>query len=185
MTRLTLEWHLRGLINGPTDPEYEVVGTEEVAGKSFDVTEKVKEGSYTTGFTQESGVFCDALEIPASQVLASDDPVKCLDAIAHDPTRRMQERSDAAWLLDKHIWPESPDNQVNGVIAAKRDDIDVREWTDAGMVGRKIGPMCKPIRCKHSACMEGECLADPDILRDEGIAVCMACGTEQPIPEYP
>lgn len=184
MTRLTLEWHLRGIIEGPTASQDEIVGYEEVVGKEYPIREQVDDGSYTTGFTQESGRFCDAYDVPAWEALNSDDPVQYLDAVAHDPLRRFQERNDAATLLNYHIWPESPDT-TNTFANAERDDIDVSEWINAGMTAKSIGPTYFPMRCVKSGCMEGECLADPDILRDEGVPVCMVCGTEQPIPDYP
>lgn len=159
MTRLTLEWHLRAIRDGVPDE------------------------AYTTGWP-EDGRTCDAFHIPVYEVLRSDDPVRYLDAIAHDPTRPLDERNDAAALLDHHIWPESP-REGNVFSNAERDDIDVSEWIEAGMTNMRIGPTYFPMRCVSDDCMEGECLADWDILREEDRAVCMVCGTEQPIPEYP
>lgn len=160
MSRLTLEWHLRGIMEG------------------------VPGGAYSTGWPSD-GRTCDAFDVPASEALRSDDPVAYLDAVSHDPIRRHQERYDAAQLLDHHIWPDSPKSDENGVIACERDDIDISEWLDAEMVGRSVGPTYFAMRCVNSDCMEGECLADPDTLRDEGKAVCMLCGTQQPEPVYP
>lgn len=149
MTRLTLEWHLRSIIDGSAP-----------------------------------------LDVPAWEALHSDDPVAFLDAVAHDPTRRMQERYDAAQLMNEHIWPDSPDIGPLGRSESlcghcDRPDIDFSEWVDAGMTGRHVGPTYFAMRCVQPDCTEGECLSDPDTLRDEDRAVCMACGAEQPIPEYP
>lgn len=160
MTRLTLEYHLRAIVQG------------------------VPDGAYTTGFPSDGRV-CDAYDVPAHAALHSDDPVAFLDAVAHDPIRRYQERHDAAELLNHHIWPDSPKSNENGVIPAERDDIDVSEWLEAGMVRESIGPTYFAMRCVQDECMEGECLADPDTLRDEGRAECMVCGTQQPEPQYP
>lgn len=198
MTRLTLEWHLRGIVEGTT--EAEVVRLDITPGSHYkrrewsitkryygDPTDEERKrvyeegaeaGSYTTGFTQESGDFCDAYDVPAWEALNSRDPVRFLDAVAHDPFRRAQERHDSAALLNYHIWPDSP-RDTNQFADARRDDIDVREWT----ARKGVGPTYFSMRCKE--CLEGECLADPDIHRDEGRAVCMTCGTEQPVPEYP
>lgn len=165
MTRLTLEWHLRTIRDG------------------------VAEGAYETGWP-EDGRVCDAYTVQAHEALQSDDTVAYLDAVAHDPIRRHQERYDAARLLDYHIWPDSPDagtlGRADGLLGhADRPDIDVSEWVDAGMVAQRIGPMYFAMSCVNPSCTEGECLADPDTLRDEGTPVCMVCGTEQPEPEYP
>jgi len=184
MSRLTLEWHLRGIVEGTTDIEREVVGYEESVGKRWPIREVVDEGSYTTGFTRDSGHFCDVSEVPVRRALAAEDTVAFLDTLAHDPTKRFQVRNDAAWLLDKHIWPDSP-RHTNSIHNAEREDITVAEWSDAGLVRTNIGPTYLPPRCVNPDCSEGECLADPDALRDDGSAVCMVCGTEQPIPEYP
>lgn len=193
MTRLTLEWHLRGIIGGTTDPECVQVNVEwsnafEKFRPSMWTEEdprpsrEYRDGSYTTGFERENGRFCDALDVPAREALASGDPVRFLDAVAHDPRRRFQERNDAAWLLDKHIWPDSP-RAGTDLADIERADIDLGEWYDAGMVRQTHPPIYLPMKCAE--CREEECLFDPDILRDEDRAVCMTCGTEQPIPEYP
>lgn len=198
MTRLTLEWHLRGIIEGTTegvlvrqDMEWDEfldrwnrTGERYYTDPSTDDFEQydsqAEAGSCTTGFTQESGAFCDVYDVPTLQALNSGDPVRYLDAVAHDPTRRFQQRHDAAELLDRHIYPESPTSHENGVIPAERDDVDVSEWT----VRRSVGPTYLPMRCANPDCTEGECLADPNVLRDEGRAECMVCGTEQVIPDY-
>ena len=197
MTRLTLEWHLRGIIEGTTEPECVRVDIEydNVLERHWPTTYYYADphvegnaeqrgqheaGSYTTGFTQESGDFCDVFEVPARRALNSGDPVRFLDAIANDPTRSYQQRHDAAQLLNYHIWPEAP-KSPESESALSRDDIDVREWS----VRRSIEPKYFSARCVSESCREGECLADPDVLRDEGRPVCMACGTEQPVPAYP
>ena len=204
MSRLTLEWHLRGIVEGTVeavcvrqDIEWcdllerwnrtgkRYYADPSVEGNTEQNPSQADAGSYTTGFTQESGDFCSAFDVPAHEALNSGDPVAFLDAVAHDPIRPFQERNDAATLLDYHIWPESPKSNANGVIDANRDDVDVSEWLDAGMTAKSVGPTYFPMRCANPDCMEGECLADPDTLRDEGIPVCMVCGTEQPVPEYP
>lgn len=159
MTRLTLEYHLRAIRDG------------------------VPDDAYTTGLPSDGRV-CNAYDVQAGEALRADDTVAYLDAVAHDPIKPFQERNDAAALLDYHIWPESP-RSTNSFHNADRDDIDVSEWIDAGMTRTNIGPTCFPMRCVNPDCNEGECLADPDTLRDEGTAVCMLCGTEQPMPEYP
>lgn len=158
MTRLTLRWHLRGIAEGAED------------------------GAHTTGFPKD-GRFCDAYDVPASRALRADDTVSFLDALAHDPTRRYVVRVDAASLLDEHVWPESPCSQ-NSFANAEREDVDVAEWHDAGFVRKSIGPTYLLPRCVNPSCTEAECLADPDVLRDEGVAQCMVCMTEQPIPSY-
>lgn len=204
MTRLTLEWHLRGLIHGATSAEqvrldigpgshrksrewhvrqrYYGDPTDEARKRVYDAAAAAN--GYTTGFTQASGEFCDALDVPARQALESGDPVAYLDAVAHDPTRRHQERHDAAQLLGYHIWPEPP-RSTNSVTDAERDDVSVDEWHEAGMRRPHVGPTYLPMRCVSDDCMEGECLADWDVLAETGRAECMVCGTEQPIPEYP
>lgn len=203
MTRLTLKWHLRGIVEGTVEavcvrqdiePD-EALGGWKKTGKRYYADPHVEgnteqrsqadAGSYTTGFTQESGDFCDVFEVSARRALDAEDTVKFLDAVAHDPSRCHQERYDAAQLLDYHIWPDSPKSHENGVISAERDDIEVSEWLDAGMNGTDVGPTYFAMRCVQDGCMEGECLADPDTLRDEGRSVCMVCGTQQPEPVYP
>ena len=136
--------------------------------------------SYTTGFVQDSGEFCDVFSVRAYTALQADDTVQYLDCVAHDPTKRFQERSDAAQLLSWHIWPDPSDSQ-NEFELLDRNDIELSEWD------RRIknDPMCLPMECVNNECTEGECLSDLDTLREEERAVCMVCGTEQPIPEYP
>lgn len=191
MSRLTLEWHLRGIIEGTTEDECIRVDIEwsDALDEFRPVQRYYDAGSYTTGFA-EDGRFCDAFDVPARKALNADDTVAFLDTVAHDPVRPLQERHDAAQLLDHHIWPDPPDagplGRGNGLAGhADRTDIDVSEWVDAGMTGKNIGPTYFAMKCVNDACTEAECLADPDVLRDEGRAECMVCGTEQPIPEYP
>lgn len=203
MTRLTLEWHLRGIIEGTVEaecvrhdiepgvgdrhwPTTQYYADPTVEGNREQVPSQAEAGSYTTGFTQESGDFCDTFDVPAHKALNSDDPVKFLDAVAHDPVRPPQQRFDAAALLNEHIWPDAPRNShSNSFALIERDDIDYEAWIESGMTRRTDPPMYFAMECVNSTCKEGECLADPDTLRDEGIAVCMICGTEQPEPEYP
>lgn len=167
MTRLTLEWHLRGIIEGTTDGACVRADIEYGPGDRYWATKRYytdpstndfqeydsqsKADSYTTGFRQDCGEFCDVIDVPARDALNSDDPVTFLDAVANDPARRAQERNDAAWLLSRHIWPD--------------------------------GELCHALRC--DTCLEGECLCDPDVLRDYDRVVCMTCGTEQSRPAYP
>lgn len=200
MTRLTLEYHLRGILQGTVsavcvrqdiEPD-EALGGWKKTGRRYyadphvegnrEQRSQAEAGSYTTGFTQESGDFCDVFDVPAREALESGDPVAYLDAVAQDPHRRYQERYDAATLLDYHIWPDDPRSHANGVIDAERDDIDVSEWLEAGMTRGSSG-------CYFSAscerCGEGECLSDPDCHARLGIPVCMTCGLIQPEPQYP
>lgn len=200
MTRLTLQYHLRGIKEGTTEPQcvrQEIQPDSVLSGwrkvkryytdpstEGFDEYEsRAKASSYTTGFTQDSGEFCDCFDVRAGKALSADDTVVYLNNIANDPTVRYQRRYDAAQLLDYHIWPDSPSTSVRG-LPAERSDIDVSEWLDAGMTGRTIGPTCMPLECANDRCTEGECLADPDVLRDTGQAECMVCGTKQTIPTY-
>lgn len=163
MSRLTLEWHLKAIMEG------------------------VPDDAYSTEFPQ-NGRVCTAFDVPAGEALRSTDTVAFLDAVAQDPVRPFQERNDAAELLNHHIWPESPDAGTLGRSESllghcDRSDIDFNEWTESNMTGRKIGPTYFSLSCPE--CLEGECLADPDILKSEGEAVCMTCGTEQTVPDYP
>ena len=204
MTRLTLHWHLRGIVEGTTVAECVRVDLDHYSewsdrwwpGQRY-YTDPNVEGykqhesqsaanSYTTGFRQDCGEFCDAFSIRAHEALHAEDTVKYLDAVAHDPTKRHQERYDAAQLLDYHIWPDSPDaGSLGRGLQADRHDIDVREFLDAGMGRRSVGPTYMAMRCVNPDCSEGECLCDWDTLRDENRAECMVCGTEQPRPQYP
>lgn len=200
MTRLTLEWHLRGIIEGTTEPVCVRQDIEYGVGERYWPTKKyyadpntednreqrsqAEAGSYTTGFTQDSGDFCDAFDVPALKALNADDTVAYLDAVAHDPVKRFQERYDVAALLDYHIWPDSR-SVTNPFHDVTREDIDVSEWIYAGMTGQSIGPTYFAMDCANPNCMEGECLSDIDKLRETGVSICSVCGTEQPVPEYP
>lgn len=190
MSRLTLEWHLRGIRDGTTEPILvrqdiepdNILGGWKKTGRRY-YTDPTVEGyeqstqagasSYTTGFTQESGDFCDCFDIDVSRALRTDDTVRYLDKILNDPTVRYQTRYDAAQLLNHHIWPESPMNDDR--IPVRRDDIDSSEWKTR----RRIGPMVHPSSCVNPECSEVECLVDPDTLRETGQVKCMVCGTEQ------
>lgn len=159
MSRLTLYWHLRAIQEG--------VPTE----------------AYSTGFPTDGRV-CTAFTIHTGEAFGSGDIVAYLDAVANDPIRPFQERVDAAALLSHHIWPDAP-RDTNPFSDVERDDVDVTEWIDAGFTRTGLDPSCFSMRCVNDGCQEGECLADPDVLRDEGRPVCMVCGTEQPLPDYP
>lgn len=201
MTRLTLEYHLRGIEQGTTNVDCvrqdiepdEVLGGWKKTGERY-YTDPTTEGyeqydsqaeaaSYTTGFTQQSGDFCDCFTVHAQKALNSHDTVAYLDAVANDPTVRYQRRIDATRLLELHILPAAPMNTTRE-IPVDRDDINVNEWVDAGMTTRTINPTYRSVGCVSTDCQEVECLADPDILRETGRAECMVCGTQQPIPSY-
>lgn len=192
MSRLTLHWHLRGIIEGTTEPTSRVTNADRVKVEDGDdivipKSRSFDDGSYTTGFTQDSGRFCTALDVPAYKALQADDAVAFLDRVAHDPVRPFQERHDAAQLLHWHIWPDAPSAGTLGrntslIGQASRQDITFSEWLDADMVRSSIAPRYAPLQC--AGCTNSETLADPDVLRRTGRAVCMACGTEQEIPQY-
>lgn len=201
MSRLTLEWHLRGIRDGTTEPECvrkeiepdEILGGWDRTGSRYytdpsvegyeEYDSQARASSYTTGFTQENGEFCDCFDVDAHRALQADDTVVYLDMVTNDPTVRYQRRHDAAQLLNHHIWPE-PRTIQEGGIPVERDDIEVSEWIDKGMTGRTVGPMVHPVTCENPRCGEGECLADPDVLRDTGRAECMVCGTVQSTPNF-
>lgn len=158
MTRLTLEYHLRAIRDGTTDE------------------------AYSTGFPLDGRV-CTAYDVPASKALRSPDVVRYLDAVAQDPHRHYQERTDAASLLNHHIWPDNPDAGTLGRSESllghtDRPDINFSEWNT-----RRARNTYSPAFCER--CEEGECLSDPDCHRTLGIAVCMSCGLIQPVPDYP
>lgn len=196
MSRLTLYWHLRGIVEGVTNPECVRVDLKTYFGgrwwpetryytdptvegyRQYESTAKAD--SYTAPFDQDCGEFCDALSIRAYKALHADDTVQYLDNVAHDPTKRFQERGDAAQLLSWHIYPDAP-RVRNDFEVLERDDIDPSEWDRR----TNYTPLCLPMECVNDDCTEGECLADPNTLRDEDRAVCMVCGTEQPMPMYP
>lgn len=164
MSRLTLEWHLRAIRDG------------------------VPDRAASTGFPTD-GRTCDSYTVSAGKALRSSDPVAFLEAVANDPIKPLVERTDAASLLNHHIWPDSPDagtlGRADGLAGhTDRPDIDFREWIDADLV-RSNRPMYLSMDCANPKCTEGECLADPDVLRDDGVPVCMVCGTEQSTPTYP
>lgn len=158
MTRLTLEYHLRAIKEGTTDE------------------------AYSTGFPLDGRV-CTAYDVPASKALRSPDVVRFLDAVAQDPHRRYQERTDAAQLLDHHIWPDDPDAGTLGRSESllghtDRPDIDFSEWDTRSASNTYLSASCE-------RCGEGECLSDPDCHRTLGTPVCMTCGLIQPEPQYP
>jgi len=162
MTRLTLEWHLRAIRDGTEDE------------------------AYATGFPLDGRV-CTAFDVRAGEALRSSDTVQYLDAVAQDPFKTPQERWDAASLLNHHIWPDDPDagnlSRSTSLLGhTDREDIDFEEWTEAGMTNVSSGNYFS-IRCDR--CLEGECLADPDIHARLGIPVCMTCGLIQPKARYP
>lgn len=183
MTRLTLRWHLRGIVEGTTepvcvrvdldpekpwdDPKYEDWGRLR-AGVRYYADPYVEDNreqreyhdanSYTTGFTQESGDFCDAFTQPmARRALRADDAVAYLDGVAHDPTAPPDWRNDAAWLLSHHVIPEASENK------GKTDGYPVSYWST--------------VRCPE--CYEGEVFhIDPPT----GETTC-PCGTVMKPPD--
>jgi hypothetical protein len=200
MTVLTLEYHLRGIVRGTTNPECvrQDISPDQHTSNAWDRTgnryytdpttdgyeqydSQIEASSYTTGFSQQSGEFCDCFAVHAQEALNSDDTVAHLDIVANDPTVRYQRRIDAAQLLEFHIWPDAPMSDIRS-LPANREDIVIGEWIDAGMTTQKISPTYRSLGCVNSDCQEIECLADIDLLRETGRAECMACGTEQPIP---
>lgn len=179
MTRLTLEWHLRGIVAGTVEPECVRVDLDDYSeyserwwpGKRYYADPHVEDndeqrsqagaGSYTTGFDQMSGAFCDAYsESMARQALNSSDPVAYLDAVAHDPAKPMDWRFDAAELLSHHIVPlsDKPDGDLK---------FPETYWS--------------PAKCPE--CLNEETLFDVD--RPDAPCRCTVCDRPMPQPEYP
>jgi hypothetical protein len=207
MTRLTLEWHLRGIVEGVVNPVcvrqdikpddqlggWDKTGTRYYADPHVENNREQRTqagaSSYTTGFTQSSGDFCDAFEVPAREALDASDTVRFLHGVCKDPVRGFQERADAARLLTIHIWPNEPNNTGLRVadghtIHATRDDIDFSEWFEKGLVRTQHKPRCEPLKCPN--CRNEENFWDFDPV-DEGTAhepeIRCNCGWEPPEPE--
>lgn len=83
MTKLTLQWHLRAITNG------------------------VPENAFSTDVGQnapQNGFVCDAFPTRLARLaLESEDSVKYLDTVAHDPSIPFNWRASAEQLLSSHV----------------------------------------------------------------------------------
>ena len=162
MNTVRLEYHLRCIAEGTTDE------------------------AYASGFPRDGRV-CTAFAVPARKALESSDTVAYLVCRARDPVVSVTERCDAARLLSAYVWPDAANSGVcgrgDGLVMPSRDDVTCSEWVESGCVRSRVPESCSVLRCTE--CGEGECLAEPSVLKERGVAACMRCGAEHPQPEYP
>lgn len=160
MTELTLRWHLRGIVEGVTEPTTEVVGYETDAAGEWPIREETDPGSYSTGFPDD-GRFCDAYDRSlAVEALDAPDVVAFLDAVAHDPARPAEWRFAAVELLSHHVMPrdDSPDGSPT---------LPVSYWS--------------AVECPE--CHEQEVLFDP--AQPDDPCRCPGCDVSISQPDYP
>lgn len=118
--------------------------------------------------------------------LRSADPVRYLDAVAHDPAASFDARNEAADLLSRHVYPDAPDAGTLGRSDSlcghcDRPDVDFGDWIEADMVGRSRGFFASQAACP--SCGSEESLFDPD--RPADPCRCVGCGVPIPRPSYP
>lgn len=159
---LRLEYHLRCIARGTPD------------------------AAYATGFPSDGRV-CTAFDVPATRALQSSDTVRFLECRARDPVVSVTERRDAARLLSQYVYPDAANAGVLGrgesLLMPSRRDVTCSDWVGEGLVRSRVGESCSALQCGE--CGECECLADPEVLRERGEAVCLRCGAAQEQPEYP
>lgn len=183
MTKLTLQWHLRNIIEGV--PNCEGVPIEE---DEFGVTEWNYPRDYaSTGSgpyakkNKDVNVFYD--KTLASNALNSDDSVAYLDAVAHDPCVPFDWRIDAEELLSHHIMErrliclEEKRSIMNEGLSQMRKDFLNSDLPCKSMQSN----YWTSISCPE--CLEGECLFDVD--RPQEPNHCLNCGTKISRPKYP
>lgn len=183
MTKLTLHWHLRNIIEGV--PECKMIPVEK---DEFGVTEWEQTTDYSsTGsgeYAKKNGevnIFYN--KTLASKALNADDSVKYLDAVAHDPCVPFEWRTDAEELLSHHIMErrlicrEEKRSIMRKGMSKIRNDFIKSDLPKRSMQS----DYWSTISC--SKCLEGECLFDVDKPQEPNH--CLNCGTKIPVPKYP
>ena len=180
MTKLTLYWHLRNIVEGV--PNCEGVPVEE---DEFGVTKWEYPPDYTstgTGpYAKKNGcvnVFYN--KNLAAQALNSDDCVAYLDAIAHDPCVPIDWRTDAEELLSHHIMERRLICHEEKRSIANNSKI--RNEFIASQLPKKSmqSSFWSPVSCPN--CLEKECLFNVDKPSEPNH--CLNCDTKIPIPNY-
>lgn len=187
MTRLTLYWHLRNIVEGV--PECESYPVEE---DEFGVTEWGYSPDYaSTGtgpYAKKNGcvnVFYD--RHLASHALNSPDGVAYLDSVAHDPCVPIDWRTDAEELLSHHIMERRLicSEEKRGIMNCKNPEM--RNSFSKAQIDHELpkksmqSNFWSAVSCPN--CNEGECLFDVDNPKEPNH--CLGCGTKIQIPKYP
>lgn len=188
MTRLTLYWHLRTIVEGI--PPIEATPVEE---DEYGVTEWEHSEDYSdTGsgeYAKKNGCVNASYDSTlARDALNADDPVVYLDGVAHDPCVPMDWRFEAQELLSHHIMERRSIclDERRGILRQSDEDMKSRnEFVQARSDGDIPKPSMQsdywwPVECPN--CKEKECLFDVD--RPEEPNHCLNCGTKIPIPSY-
>lgn len=163
-TNLSLEYHLRGIVEGTTEDVCVRVDFDPahyVGGRNWPERRHYDEGSYTTGYDHQSGDFCDAYPTSlAAEALRADDPVAFLDTVTRDPARPQDDRFAAADLLSTHVMPfgDGPNDAIQ---------LPVAFWDTVAC------PKCR----SHEALF--------DVTRPGDPCRCVGCDVSIPEPSYP
>jgi ribosomal protein S27E len=187
MTRLTLHWHLRNIIEGVPDCEAIPVERDE-----FGVTKWERPTDYAvTGSGEHAkkngcvNVFYD--KHLASKALNSTDTVAYLDAVAHDPCVPVEWRVDAEELLSHHIMERRLICSEEKRSIMREENAEMRNSFSQAILNKELPKRSmqsgywNSVSCPN--CGEGECLFDVD--KTEEPNHCLGCGTRIPLPTYP
>lgn len=179
MTRLTLHWHLRNIIEGIPPCESKPIERDE-----FGVTKWERPPDYAgTGsgeYAKKNGVvnvFYD--KTLASHALTSDDSVAYLDAVAHDPCVPFDWRIDAQELLSHHIM----ERRLRCLEETRKIMNEMRlKFVESELPKKSMQSNHWNIAsCPN--CLEKECLFNYDKPAEPNH--CLNCGRKIPIPNYP
>lgn len=191
MTRLTLYWHLRTIVEGIPETEAIPAEEDEYGVVEWEYTEDYSDTGSGPHAKTNGCVNTSYDSSLAADALNSEDPVAYLDAVAHDPCVPMDWRFDAEELLSHHIMERRLIcHEEKRSTLKDTEDPAYAEMRNAFVTARREGELPKPsmqsgfwgsVECPN--CGEGECLFDVD--RPEEPNHCVGCGTKIPLPEYP
>lgn len=183
MTRLTLHWHLRNIIEGVPDCEPVPVERDE-----FGVTKWEYPRDYASTGTgpyaktnADVNVFYD--KTLASHAYHANDSVAYLDAVAHDPCVPSDWRVDAEELLSHHIMERRLIclDENRGVMSEGFSDMRAA-FINADLPSKSMqSDYWTPVSCP--TCSESECLFD--VTNPAEPNQCLTCGETINHPEYP
>lgn len=183
MTRLTLYWHLRTIVEGVPEVEATLVD-EENSERDY------SKDYYSTGsgeYTPKDGRVNDSYDSTlAIDALNSEDFVAYLDAVSHDPCVPMHWRFEASELLSTHIYERrliSTEEKRGIPPGQSTEEAELRNaFVNSDLPKKSMRPgHWDPVQCPN--CGEGECLFDVD--RPDEPNHCTVCGTQVPLPSYP
>lgn len=179
MTRLTLYWHLRNIVDGVPKSKISPIKKDK-----FGVTKWKKVTNYTSTGSGEYAKKNGEVNIFYNKTLAlealnSDDIVKYLDAVSHDPCVPIDWRIDASELLSHHIMERRliSTKEKRSLKSTIRNNFITSDLPKKSMQS----DFWTSISC--SKCLEKECLFNVDNPQEPNC--CLNCGETILLPEYP